>query len=89
MEQQAEYQNKLEATQIISRDMNQQMKHNIDIQGMLYKYDLPVQNKELEFDHLKALMNLEAQESTPNVNLWETLELDKTSSFEQYVIKVN
>lgn len=60
MEQQAEYQNKLEATQIISRDMNQQMKHNIDIQGMLYKYDLPVQNKELEFDHLKALMNLEA-----------------------------
>lgn len=69
--------------------MNQQMKHNIDIQGMLYKYDLPVQNKELEFEHLKALMNLEAQESTPNVNLWETLELDKTSSFEQYVIKVN
>ena len=49
---------------------------------MLYKYDLPIMNKEIEFDHLKQIMNTEAIETTPLLNMWETLELDKESSFE-------
>lgn len=58
------------------------MKHNVSESGMLYKYDLPIMNKEIEFDHLKQIMNTEAIETTPLLNMWETLELDKESSFE-------
>ena len=34
-------------------------------------------------------MNIDQQQLTPVQNLFETLQLDKDSSYEQYVIKVN
>jgi len=34
------------------------MQHNIEKNGMIYKYDLPVENLPIEFAMDKALMNV-------------------------------
>jgi hypothetical protein len=80
---------KFESTQIIDRSSQIGLKHKVEENGVIYKYDLPLENKEIEFAHLKQLINLENIETTPMLNMWEALELTKESSFEQYVIKVN
>ena len=58
------------------------MKHNVEMNGIMYKYDLPVENKPLEFINMRQLVSMEAQMSTPTLNLYDVLELDKNSSYE-------
>lgn len=52
---------------------NQELKHNIEENGMLFKYDLPIENRPIEFLNKTQLINVEGQESTPVQNLFETL----------------
>ena len=56
---------------------------------MQFKYDLPVVNQPCEFENMTALIELDESDRTPVMNLYDELELDKESSFEQYVLKVN
>jgi len=63
--------------------------HNEEIEGTIYKYDLPIENKPIQFRNALMLIDDDQETSTPVLNLYEELELDKDSSYEQYVIKVN
>ena len=63
------------------------LKHNEEYQGILYKYDLPIENKAIEFKS-----QLIVQEEIPNTsveNLYETLEIDKDTAYESFIIKLN
>ena len=64
------------------------LKHNEEYAGVIYKYDLPVENTRIMFK--SQLMNIEKEISNTAVeNLYEALELDKESSYEGFVIKLN
>ena len=63
--------------------------HNEEIEGTIYKYDLPVENRPIQFRNQLMVVDETEDYSTPVLNLYEELELDNESSYEQYVIKVN
>ena len=45
----------MEASLTISTKADDQLKHNEDVGGTIYKYDLPVENLPIEFRNAKAL----------------------------------
>ena len=63
--------------------------HNEDVNGILYKYDLPIVNTPIQFRNQLMVIDEEKDAKTPLMHLCEKLEIDKDSSYEQYVIKVN
>lgn len=63
------------------------LKHNEEVSGMIYKYDLPVENLPIEFKN--QLMKVEEIPNTPVENLFESLECDKETAFESFIIKLN
>ncbi|CAI2374294.1 unnamed protein product [Moneuplotes crassus] len=63
--------------------------HNEEIEGTIYKYDLPIENQPIQFRNQLMVVDEEHELTTPTMNLYEELDLDKDSSYEQYVIKVN
>jgi len=65
------------------------MVHHKEVEGVLYKYDLSVENKPLQFKNQLMIIDDEVDMQTPMLNLFDELEIDKESSYEQYVIKVN
>lgn len=65
------------------------MIHNEAIDGTVYKYDLPVENKPIQFRNQLIVIDEEKDVTTPLLNLFQELEIDKEASYEQYVIKVN
>jgi len=54
---------------------------------MLYKYDLPVVNKSIEFK--SQLVTVEEADITSTENLFELLECDKDTAWESFIIKHN
>lgn len=63
--------------------------HNEDVNGVLYKYDLPIVNTPIQFRNQLMVIDEEKDTKTPVMNLYEKLDIDKDASYEQYVIKVN
>lgn len=64
--------------------------HGEEIEGVIYKYDLPMVNKPIQFrNSLMVIDEQEEMESTPVMNLFDELEIDKDASYEQFVIKTN
>eukprot|EP01017_Pseudomicrothorax_dubius_P042843 TRINITY_DN704_c0_g1_i16.p1 TRINITY_DN704_c0_g1~~TRINITY_DN704_c0_g1_i16.p1 ORF type:complete len:304 (-),score=70.71 TRINITY_DN704_c0_g1_i16:63-974(-) len=55
-----------------------------------YKYELPIPNIDPQIEGLKTYEELQEESIvTPNMEVWELLKLDKASSFEDYLMRVN
>lgn len=63
------------------------LRHQEEFGGILYKYDLPVVNKPAVFKSLQIIPVEE--EPTALLNLYDRLEIDKDTSYESFVIKMN
>lgn len=68
--------------------MEDMLKHREDAGGMLYKYDLPVENKPIAFKSKQALALVEKEaELTPLQKLFDELDCDKDTAFESFIVK--
>lgn len=78
----------MDATMTISTKSDDQLRHNQEIAGVIYKYDLPVENIPIGFRNAKALALAKDQDmSTATSNLMEELDCDKDTAFESFIIK--
>ena len=71
----------------IARKSDDMLKHNEDVGGTLFKYDLPVENLPIAFKSEAALMEIQEQDETPLQKLFEELDCDKDTAFESFIIK--
>lgn len=72
----------------LANKADDQLRHNEEVGGMIYKYDLPVENMPITFRNAKALALAKEEESTtPTMRLMEELECDKDTAFESFIIK--
>lgn len=79
---------KISSSLQISKRPDDMLKHNEEVGGKLYKYDLPVENEALVFINEKSLIIQEEElGNTPAMNLFEKLEVDLDTAFESFVIK--
>ena len=77
-----------EATISLNIGMEDMLKHREDAGGMLYKYDLPVENKPIVFKSKEALALVEKEtELTPLQKLFDELDCDKDTAFESFIVK--
>ena len=84
-----EHQMRQEAQISLSRRPDDMLRHNADFSGILYKYDLPVENLPIVFrSNANLIAAEEAAEPTPTEALFEELECDKDTAFESFVIKM-
>ena len=64
------------------------MRHNEDVGGVIYKYDLPLENLPITFKNAAALIAAKEEEvNTASMNLMEELDCDKDTAFESFIIK--
>lgn len=64
------------------------LKHNEDVGGTIFKYDLPVVNSAIVFKSKQALMVTDdVEENTATENLFSQLECDKDTAFESFIVK--
>lgn len=77
----------MESTILVNKKPDDMLKHNEDVGGMLYKYDLPIENQPIIFK--SALVVKEDVKSTALENIFEQLEIDKETAYESFIIKVN
>lgn len=63
--------------------------HNEEFEGQIYKYDLPIVNQPIQFRNALMVIDNEEEAKTPFMNLYEELGMDKDSSFEQFMIRTN
>ena len=82
-----EHQKKLESSLTVSKKPDDMLKHNEEFGGILYKYDLPVENRPIIFR--SQLIVKEDAENTPTENLMDALEVDKETAYESFIIKMN
>ena len=73
---------------IVPKKTNEEIKHQEEHGGMIYKYDLPVVNTAIQFKQQLITVEKE-QENTSLENLFTTLEIDKETSYESFIIKLN
>lgn len=79
---------KISSSLTITKRPDDMLKHNEEVGGKIYKYDLPVQNEALVFINEKSLIIQEEElGSTPAMNLFDKLEVDLDTAFESFVIK--
>ena len=82
-----EHYKKIESTLTVTMRPEDMLKHNQEHGGILYKYDLPVENLPITFK--SQLMVKEEIPNTPTENLFEQLEIDKDTAYESFIIKIN
>jgi hypothetical protein len=51
--------------------------HNTVIEGTIYKYDLPIENRPILFRNQLMVIDAEQDTTTPMMNLFDKLEMDK------------
>lgn len=78
---------KLDSSITVHKKPDDMLKHQEEFGGILYKYDLPVENRPAVFKSLQIIPVEE--EPTALLNLYEKLEIDKDTSYESFVIKMN
>jgi hypothetical protein len=73
----------------LNRRPDDMLRHETDYNGILYKYDLPTENFPIVFRSMNALAERDAEEKlTSTENLMETLDCDKDTAFESFIIKL-
>ena len=78
---------KIESTMIVTKKPDSMLKHNEEHGGVIYKYDLPIENKPITFK--SQLVPVEEQPNTAVENIFEALECDKDTAYESFIIKLN
>ena len=80
----------MDSSLTISTKKDDQLRHNTEVGGTIYKYDLPVENVPISFKSTSALtVQDEAVEQTSTQALFQELECDKDTAFESFIIKMN
>ena len=80
----------MEASITISTKANDQLRHNEEVAGQVFKYDLPIENIPIAFKNAAALILSEEKEIiTPTQNLMDELDCDKDTAFESFSIKLH
>ena len=88
--EQAEIDHQTRAESTISLDVRAKdmLKHNEDVGGTIFKYDLPVENTGITFKSQQALaLKDEVLPDTSTENLFSKLECDKDTAFEGFIVK--
>ncbi len=85
-----EYQQKMESTISMNKKPDDMLRHQEEVGGIIYKYDLPVVNQPISFRSQQlALLNEKESAPTAVENLLSSLSVDKDSSYESFVIKMH
>ncbi len=78
----------MDATMTISTKSDDQLRHNTEVGGVIYKYDLPTDNTPIAFKSVASLVTANEEEmSTATQALMEELDCDKDTAFESFIIK--
>lgn len=78
----------MDASLTISTRSDDQLKHNEEVGGVIFKYDMPTVNTPIAFKNAAALMAIEDELSeTPTQTLMKELDCDKDTAFESFIIK--
>ena len=78
----------MDATLTLTTKSDDSLRHNEEYAGMIYKYDLPVENLPITFKNAKALaLSQEEAMVTPTMKLFEELDCDRDTAFESFIIK--
>ena len=88
--EQAEIDHQTQSESTISLDVRaaDMLKHNEDVGGTVFKYDLPVVNASIVFKSQQALaVKDEVVPLTSTENLFDKLECDKDTAFEGFIVK--
>lgn len=87
-EAEIKHQVKQDATISLSISVDDILKHNEEVGGTIFKYDLPVINSPIVFKSKQALALVdEAEEMTSVENLFSQLDCDKDTAFESFIVK--
>ena len=65
------------------------LRHGEELGGVIYNYDLPVVNTPIIFKSLALAIRDEEIPPTAVENLYTTLDVDKETSYESFVIKMH
>ena len=63
--------------------------HNEEYGGIIYKYDLPIQNQPVKFRSQLLTTMDENLINTSVENLYSALDIDKDTSYESFTIKLH
>ena len=85
----AEQMIQIESSMIVKTKKETDLLHEREVDGVLYKYDLPVINAPLKLRNSLLVIDEEKEARTPTMNLLDELEIDGESSYEQFAIKLN
>ena len=86
-EKELTHQQKMDSSIVVTKKPDSMLRHNEEHSGIMYKYDLPIENKPIPFKS-----QLIEQQEIPNTaveNLYESLEVDKETAYESFIIKLN
>ena len=87
-EAEIKHQVRSEATISLNISVDDILKHNEDVGGTIFKYDLPVVNSAITFKSKQALALFdEVEELTSVENLFSQLDVDKDTAFESFIVK--
>ena len=84
-----EHQQKLESTISVKKKPDDMLRHGEEFGGITYKYDLPTVNSPIIFRSQQLALKDENEIQTVVENLLEQLMVDKDTSYESFVIKMN
>jgi hypothetical protein len=64
------------------------LRHNTEVGGVIYKYDLPTDNTPIAFKNVASLITANEEEMTTATQaLMMELDCDKDTAFESFIIK--
>ena len=86
-EKQFKHFQKIESTLTVPKKPDDMLRHQEEVGGVLYKYDLPVENRPSVFRF--QIVVKEDLVNTPTENLLEKLDIDKDSAYESFIIKLS
>lgn len=86
-EKEIKHMQQLESQIIVTKKPDSMLKHNEEVGGLLYKYDLPVENIPVVFR--SQMLTVVETPNTALENMFEVLACDKETAYESFVIKMN
>jgi hypothetical protein len=83
-----DYQRKMDSSIKVNKKPDSMLKHQMDVGGEIYKYDLPVENKPILFKY-QLMVREEEELLTPVEKLFEILDCDLDTAYESFIVKMN
>jgi hypothetical protein len=83
-----EQQRMMDSSIKVNKKPDSMLKHQEEHGGEIYKYDLPVENKPIQFKY-QLVVREEEEMLTPVEKLFETLDCNLDTAYESFIIKMN